>query len=239
MAAARALAAISFILLTAAVARAQSLSVVPVNVFLSPGQKSTSLTVTNQGSSETAIQIRAYAWNQKDGDDQLTASDEVMISPPLTKIASGATQVVRIILRQSPQVRESTYRILIDQIPPPAELGVVHMVLRLSVPVFASPAIRAFPDVQFHLERADGQIYLVGFNAGILHEKIRDIVLSTSDGHKLKEDSKGSPYVLCGATHRWHIVVPDSLPLTSDTLQLTAQSDAGAINEQVRFNAAR
>jgi fimbrial chaperone protein len=223
------------VLLTSPAAVAQSLSVLPVNIFFSPGQRATSLTVTNQGKSETAIQIRAFAWNQKDGEDHLTASNEVVASPPLATMAPGATQVVRLILRQSPQSREATYRILLDQIPPPAEPGVVHIVLRMSIPIFAQPAIRSFADVQFHLERNAGQIYLVAFNAGNLHESIRDIALTTSDGRKLKEDSNTSPYILAGATRRWHIAAQGSLPLSSETLQLTALANAGAIEEQVRF----
>jgi fimbrial chaperone protein len=223
------------VLLTGLTAGAQALSVLPVNIFFAPGQRATSLTVTNQGKSEIAIQIRAYAWNQKGDDDQLTATSTVVLSPPLATMAPGATQVIRLILRQLPQGREATYRILVDQIPPPAEPGVVHIVLRMSIPIFAQPAIRSFADVQFHLERDAGQIYLVGFNAGNLHESIRDIALTTSDGRKLKEDSNTSPYILSGATRRWHIAAQDSLPLSSETLQLTAHANAGAIEEQVRF----
>jgi fimbrial chaperone protein len=235
MAAAKAVATVLLVLLTGPTAIGQALSVLPVNVLLSPGQKATSLTVTNNGESETAIQIRAYSWSQPDGNDQLTASDEVVASPPLATMAPGASQVVRLILRQSPEGREATYRILLDQIPPPAQPGVVNIVLRMSIPIFAQPAIRSFADVQFHLERNAGQIYLVGFNAGNLHESIRDIVLTTSDGRKLKPESNASPYILAGVTRRWHIAAQDSLPLSSETLQLTAQANAGAIDEQVRF----
>jgi fimbrial chaperone protein len=237
MAAAKAVATVLLVLLAGPMAIGQALSVLPVNVFLSPGQKATSLTVTNKGESETAIQIRAYAWSQKDGDGdfQLTATNMVVLSPPIARMAPGANQVVRLILRQLPEGREATYRILIDQIPPPAEPGVVHVVLRLSIPIFAQPAIRSFADVQFHLERKDGQIYLVAINAGNLHETIRDIVLTASDGRKLKPESNASPYILSGVTRRWRITAQDSLPLPSETLQLTAHANAGAIEEQVRF----
>jgi len=234
-AAGNALAAFVFVLLTAMVAGAQALSVVPVNIFLSSGQKATSLTLANQGTSETAVQIRAYAWSQKDGDDQLTATDEVVLSPPIATLAPGATQVVRLILRRPPQGREATYRILLDQIPPPAEPGVVHVVLRLSIPIFAQPAVRAVPDVQFHLERDADKIFLVGFNSGLLHAAIRNIELTASDGRKLKPDSSASPYVLSGATRRWQIAAQDAMPMTSEPLQLTAHGDTGAIDQQVRF----
>jgi len=166
MAAARALAAIFVFQLSGLAAGAQALSVLPVNIFFAPGERATSLTVTNQGKAETAIQIRAFDWSQKGNDDQLAPTGVVVLSPPIAKLAPGATQVIRIVLRQSPATSEATYRILVDQIPPPAEPGVVHMVLRMSIPIFVQPAIRSFADVQFHLERSDGQIYLVGFTEG-------------------------------------------------------------------------
>src|SRR5208282_5811834 len=90
-AAAKVLAAFFLALVVVPTAAAQALSVLPVNIFLSSGQMSTSLTVTNNGNSETAIQIRAYAWSQKDGDDPLTATDDVLLSPPLVKIGPSAS----------------------------------------------------------------------------------------------------------------------------------------------------
>jgi fimbrial chaperone protein len=231
-------AAVLTVLLTGPAASAQTLSVQPVNFFLSPGQRAATLAVTNQGNGETAIQIRVYAWNEKDNDDQLTASDAMVVSPPLATIASGSTQIIRLILRQPPQDREATYRILIDQIPPPAEPGIVHLVLRLSIPIFAQPATRAAPHVLFHLELDAGQIFLVGTNDGLRHEVIRDIELSTSDGRKLKQATGVSPYILAGATRRWNIVTQGPLPVPGDTLQLTGHSDGGAIEQQVHVVAA-
>jgi fimbrial chaperone protein len=237
IAANRALAAIVLALVMGMAAGAQSLSVLPVNVLLAPGQRATTVTVTNRGNSETAIQIRAYAWNQQDGKDQLTASNAVVVSPPLASIAAGASQVVRLILRQPPEGREATYRILVDQIPPPAEPGIVHIVFRLSIPIFAQPMIRAIPNVQFHLEAIAGQIDLVGTNEGLRHEVIRDVQLSMNDGHKLQAESSGLPYVLAGCTRHWRVAAEGPLPLPGETLRLTAHGDSGAIEQQVRFTA--
>jgi fimbrial chaperone protein len=234
----RVVAAIGFVpvlivLLAGGAARAQSLMVLPVNIQMAPGQKATTVTVINKGDSETAIQIRAYAWNQPDGEDQLTTSDAVLVSPPLTSIAAGASQVVRLVLRQPPQGRESTYRIVLDQIPPPAVPGTVRVVLRMSIPIFAQPAARAIPHVYFHIERDAEKIFLVALNDGGRHEAIREIVLSTSDGRKLKTQPSASPYVLAGATRRWSIDAQGPLPLPDETLQLTAHADSGAIEQQV------
>jgi len=220
-------------LLAVGAARAQSLMVLPVNIQMAPGQKATTLTVINRGDTETAIQVRAYAWNQSDGDDQLTTSDAVMVSPPLTSIAPGASQVVRLVLRQAPEGREATYRIVLDQIPPAAEPGVVRVVLRLSIPIFAQPATRAIPHVYFHIQQDAGKIFLVAINDGGRHEAIREAVLWTSDGRKLKTGSSASPYVLAGMTRRWAIDDQGSLPSPEETLRLTAHADSGVIEQQV------
>jgi fimbrial chaperone protein len=232
---ASALAAVLVVFLAVGATRAQSLRVLPVNIQMPPGQKATTLTVINEGISVTAIQIRAYAWNQPDGNDRLTASDDVLASPPLVSIAPGASQVVRLVLRRTPQGREATYRILLDQIPLAPVPGSVQVVLRLSIPIFAQPATRALPHVLFHIERDTGQAYLVGINDGLRHEAIRDIVLSTSDGRRLKAEPGASPYILAGATRRWSFAVQGFLPLTNEALRMNAHADAGTIEQQVRI----
>ncbi|HEX4652543.1 MAG TPA: fimbria/pilus periplasmic chaperone, partial [Granulicella sp.] len=96
----------------------------------------TVLTVGNQSNHEIAFQIRAFAWQQnRAGDDQLAATDELLASPPLASVAPGASQVARLVLRRPPQGREATYRILLDELPPAGQAGRVHVALRLSIPV--------------------------------------------------------------------------------------------------------
>jgi fimbrial chaperone protein len=220
-------------------AAGQSLSVVPVHVFFAPGQNTATLTVTNRSDQEAAIQIRPYAWNQPDGDDQLDETRELVISPPIASIPAGASQLVRLVLKQPAADKEATYRILVDQIPPPAETGIVHVVFRLSIPIFSQPPKKAVPHVLFHVECDAGQVYLVAINDGLRHEVIRDIVLSTNSGSKLNADPGASPYILAGATRRWHIAASGSLPLPDDILRLTARADNGAIEQQVRVAAKR
>ena len=218
-------------------AAGQALSVVPVNVFFAPGQNAKTLMVTNRSDRDAAIQIRSYTWNQPDGNDQLDATHALVISPPIVTIPAGASQLVRLLLKQPAAYKEATYRIILDELPPPPEDGVIHVVFRLSIPVFSQPAKRAVPQLQFHVECADGQVYLVAVNQGLRHEAIRDIELSTAAGGKLKPDSGSSPYILAGATRRWHVAAQGFQPQPDDTLKLTAHADAGTIEQQIRVAA--
>jgi fimbrial chaperone protein len=210
-------------------AEAQGLTVLPVSIQLVPGQMATALTVINQTDSETAFQVRAFAWAQSGaGDDQLTPTNELLASPPLGTIGAGATQVVRLVLRRPASGHEAAYRILLDQIPPPASPGTVRIALRLSIPVFAEPAGRVAPHVQWRIENDGRQALLVAVNDGTQHETARDLALGAA-----KVDAKTSPYILAGATRRWRILSPSALS-TGASLRLTGRGDAGGIDESVQ-----
>lgn len=220
---------------SAGAAHAQALTVLPVSIQMEPGQLATSLTILNQGTVESSIQVRAFKWGQAaDGSDQLTSSDDVVASPPIGTLAPGATQVVRLILRQPVQGQEGSYRILVDQIPPPAQSGTVRIALRLSIPVFAEPATRANAHVVFRIERDAAGSSLVAVNDGGRHQTIRDVALTTTGGGALKIASNTSPYVLAGTTHRWRI----ETPVTGGTVDLVAHADTGTLDQPIAVTAA-
>lgn len=214
-------------------ASAQSLAVLPVTIQMEPGQMATLLTVINQGPVETAVQIRAFSWHQDDGSDQLVTSDEIMVSPPLATIQPGGTQIVRLVLRNQVVGREGTYRVLLDQIPPPAEPGVVRVALRMSLPVFAEPATRVAPDLSFHIEHENDQAYLVAVNNGGRHEVIRDVTLEAKNGANLTIDSTVSPYVLAGAKRRWPIAKAEGAAPITGAYNLTATTNTKPLKRSV------
>lgn len=190
------------------------------------------LTVTNQSDGETSFQVRPFAWQQKDGVEQLASTEDVLASPPLGTVAAGATQVVRLILRKPPQGREATYRILFDQIPPPAAPGTVRIALRLSIPIFAEPATCAVPHVQWRILSSGRQSYLEALNDGDRHETVRDIMLASS-GSTDKVEANVSPYILAGSTRRWRIIAPSLHLAPGANLRVTAQLDSGPLDQTV------
>ena len=216
-------------------ANAQSMTVLPVTIRLPPGQMAAVLNVINPGDGELAVQIRSFAWSQVDGRDQLTACDDVMTSPPIAVIAAHATQVIRLVLRKTPQGREATYRILLDQIPPPASPNTIRIALRLSIPVFAEPPTHVAPNLRFHLENGTDKTYLVAVNDGGSHDVVRDIILTTGDGRGLATGANDSPYVLAGDIRRWQILTPRRLPTGSDTFHLTARAEEGPVDQRIHL----
>src|SRR5690349_7929353 len=73
-----------------------SFSANPVRLVVTPGATSTSLLLTNQGDQPVLIQTELMAWSQQNGEDVLRASDELVVSPPIFRVAPGAVQTVRV-----------------------------------------------------------------------------------------------------------------------------------------------
>jgi fimbrial chaperone protein len=210
----------------------QGLTVIPVTLELAPGQLTTVLTLENHTERETDFQVRPFGWDQLDGADRLTATDLLLVSPPLGRIAVGAGQVVRLVLRTPADGRESAYRILLDQVPPPPAPGQVSFALRLSIPVFVEPAAKVAAHVRWSVQAEGGTPYLVAVNSGGRHAVVHGLALSEAGGRALALESNVSPYILAGATRRWRILATSFAP-SREALRLTAQADGGAIDQAV------
>ena len=64
------------------------------------------------------VQARIFKWTQKNGQDVLEKTSNVIISPPLLTVSNGGNGVVRVVRTNSAPVSgEETYRILLDEVP--------------------------------------------------------------------------------------------------------------------------
>lgn len=217
-------------------AAAQGLEVTPVIVQLAPGQAAAALTITNDSDHKMSFQIRGFTWQQDgSGNDSLTQTDELLSSPPLATIQPGGSQVVRLILRNPPASREETYRIIFDQLPPPAEAGVVHVLVRLSIPVFAEPRSRIAPQVRWRVVSDGARWWLTATNSGTQHMTVRTLALETPDRKPLRIEINSPPHILAGATRRWSIL--SNGVSAHEMLRLTGTADSGVIDQSIAADA--
>lgn len=215
-------------------ASAQSIAVQPVHVKIAPGGTSAAITLMNRGRSPTAFQVRGYAWSQTPDQVIVARPDShILASPPLGTIAPGGTQTVRVLLTKPPGLREGAYRLLIDEIPPPAAPNVVRIAVRMSIPVFAEPPIRVAPKLAWKLVRRNGKLVLSVTNAGTRHASVTAIRLTGHDGDPIAIGNGELPYVLAGATRDW-VVPPASLARPGTALTLTADTEYGHIHKMLR-----
>ncbi|HEX4737449.1 MAG TPA: fimbria/pilus periplasmic chaperone [Allosphingosinicella sp.] len=214
-------------------ARAQGVGVSPVNLLMQPGQTAAALIVTNREDHRIAFQIRGYSWHQdRGGEDRLDPTDDLVASPPIASIEPGASQVVRLILRQPAGAQESTYRILFDQLPPPHEAGIVQILLRLSIPVFAEPRTPVAARMRWRIAREQGRLWLIAANDGTRHLTVANLQLRGEDGRDLRVDVNTPPHILAGGARRWPILTDRPIS-PAGSVRLTATGDAGTIDERI------
>lgn len=128
----------------AAPAFAGLFSVTPVRIFMTPRDRATAITITNESDEELVMQADVYEWKQKPGgEDDLALSEDLVLSPPILKLAPRARQVVRLAtIKPAQGARQSTYRMILREIPEAkkdAKNVELQVALAFSLPVFITP----------------------------------------------------------------------------------------------------
>jgi fimbrial chaperone protein len=119
-------------------------SVTPVRIYMSASDRASAVTVTNDGDEEMVMQSDIYDWKQSaDGKDILTLSENMILSPPILKIAPRSHQVLRLIsLTARNKDLQQTYRMIIRQVPeakPIKESMQLQIAYAFSIPIFITP----------------------------------------------------------------------------------------------------
>ena len=216
-------------------ARAQGLQISPIMVEFLPGQMTTTLLVNNKSPLAASLQLRPFQWTQVGGVDTLTPTAELAVSPPITGIGGGEAQTFRIVLRHEATTREASYRLLLDQLPPPGSAGTVRVVLRLSIPVFADPDRRLERSLTWRIVLDQHGASLVAVNGGGGHVRILNPVLTLAGGGRAVVTTGQGPYILPDSTRSWPIRATSPLR-SGSTLHLVATSDGGPIDAMVQVS---
>jgi fimbrial chaperone protein len=210
-------------------ALAGSFSVSPMRVVLSAAKPVAALEVHNDGAEASVVQLELVAWTQIDNADVYAETSELLATPPILTVPPGGSRVVRIGLRRAPdRDRELTYRLYVQEIPPPlsADFQGMRMTLRVGVPVFVASTAKPKPQLQWRsVVTADGGIKLSLSNSGNEHVKISDFELSLTDGARSSGVQRVSTYVLPGQSRNWLIKMDGSI-VAGSILHVKAHVDA-------------
>ena len=201
-------------------------SVTPVRIYMAPKDRAIAVTITNDGEQELVMQADVYQWNQKSsGEDDLTLSEDLFLSPPIIKLAPMARQVVRLAMVRPPKSgQELTYRLIVREVPEAraAEKNVqVQIALAFSLPVFITPP-GAKRDLRCAWERAAADTVRVTCeNTGNAYAHPREFVLSNLAGEKIAARDNGG-YILPGIKRSFDIKRTDgSIPVGKAKLAVT------------------
>ena len=223
---------ILFFLLWSPWTQAGSFSVSPVRISLSASAPISAITVQNGGSETVVLQLEAMAWAQQAGQDVYTPSRDILATPPIITIPAGGSQILRVGLRRVPDPqRELTYRLYLQEVPPPPKPGFtgLQVALRFGLPVFVSPVKEDTASLAWRISRARNGQHEVGLtNSGNAHVQVANFKLVRADGSELgTQHVAGS--VLPGQTVTWK-AKDIKVPASGNKLRLIARTDIGEIN---------
>ncbi|MCP3715488.1 molecular chaperone [Paraburkholderia sp. CNPSo 3281] len=204
---------------------AATLQISPVMVDLQADENATGITLRNPGDSPLYGQVRVFRWDQVNGEDALTPTQDLIASPPLIQIAAQTDQLVRLVrATPAPVAAEQCFRVLIDELPQPgaAPTNGVTIRLRYSVPVFVEPAGAAGqPRLAWHLVRTSQRWAMRIGNTGTRRAQIAAVQLVNGAG-KVYVINKGLlGYALAGRVGQWPVPLPADADL-GGTLKVRA-----------------
>jgi fimbrial chaperone protein len=229
-------------LATATSAVAGTFSISPIRVELSAQQRTEALTVRNESSDrEVVVQAQAFAWSQADGQDSLTPTRDVIVTPPVFTLAANAQQIVRVAVRRAADPkRELTYRLILQEVPPeaPKNFTGLQVALRLSLPIFIAPQTKGAPNLLWASAwQTDGSLQVTAKNQGDVHAQVIDFSVQAKDSATAVMKNSVVKYVLPGATTTWTLqALPDANQVTKlkqSALVLRGASDRGEITAEL------
>ncbi len=204
-------------------------SVTPVRIYMTPRDRVVAVTVANEGDTEVVLQADLNTWRQKpDGTDEQLSTEDIILSPPIIRLAPKARQVVRLaLLKPADTSRQLIYRMILREVPealPSKDQSIqIPIALALSLPVFITPP-RAMREISCRVVRSDASALGASCtNTGAAYAQVRE-VLAIRDSQVLGR-FEGGTYILPGAQQT--ISVKGSRAITAGPAQLRVNFDDG------------
>ena len=212
---------------------AASLEVAPTKLVVDGQTGAATLSLANRGTVPIIVQLEGFKWDQVDGKDVLKPADAILVSPPMTRIAPGSKQIVRIMVRPDGQPgNERTYRLFASELPDPSnnETHAIRVLLQFNVPMFVNTPTVAAPQIKWDASVGEKGLALSAQNLGRAHSKFTKIEVVTQSGARVPATSRGIPYLLAGAARTFQ-VAGSFTPGEKVTVEARTEESEAAIRE--------
>lgn len=197
-------------------ASASTFTLSRVQVVLTAQAKSQVITVRNVSTERLRFQLDVFAWDQdRRGEMILAPTRDIVFFPPLFALAPGEQRNVRIGTVATPGAAEKTYRLFIEELPPPEGArvapGQVTVRTRLGVPVFLRPTRERISGRVEGLGLREGRVSFGVRNTGNVHFVARTVLITGhgAAGETVLEGALEGWYVLAGGIRVYDLPVPE------------------------------
>lgn len=196
---------------------AAALQVSPTTVIFSQNDNAEQLWLSGTGSELVGGQVRLYRWTQKNGQDVLTDTKDILVSPPVMQVPPGETQIVRLIRKIPADDYEQAYRLIVNELPPASRTRRapgIQLLLKYSIPVFIAPRVdfnvapSSLSGIRFSLRQQNKEQFLVADNSRNTHIRLSQLDYVTTTGKVLSLRQGLLGYVLAGGHFQWVVKLP-------------------------------
>jgi fimbrial chaperone protein len=220
---------------------AGTFSISPLRAELSSRTQTGALTLRNQEDVPVVVQAEVLLWEQAEGQDKLSPTRDVLVSPAVFTIPGSGSQLVRVALRRPVDAqRELTYRLILTEVPQQArpDFTGLNVALRLSLPIFVAPTATAEPRIEWSATRsADGEMALTARNAGNAHARVLNFNVSPAAGSAPGLQQDVTAYILPGQARTWTLDNKQNEAISStdwQRLRVKGTTEAGDFEVEIR-----
>lgn len=221
----------------AGAASAATFTVDPTQIFLSGRTGSVLLTLRNESTETLQFELSVFAWTQSPtGQMQLEPTEDIVFFPTLLTLKPMETRRVRVGSATSQDVREKTYRIFVEELPPVNPVGNgIRVLTKMGIPIFVRPAKQVATATLTDLRQQDGALRFTLSNAGTVHVVPQSIKVRGLAGSNAAFDRELEGwYVLAGGRREFDMTFPKDACAQVTAIVVDVQFASGKLQERLQ-----
>jgi fimbrial chaperone protein len=222
-------------------AEGATFTVDPTQIYIGGRTTSVLLTLRNESQQPLRFQLSVFEWNQSPtGEMELEPTEDIVFFPALLTVEPGETRRVRVGSTTTPEAREKTYRIFVEELPSlEPEASGVRVLTKMGIPIFVRPQKEQAVAELTGLEHRDGELRFTLANNGTVHFVPQTITVRGLAGstEAFTQQLEGW-YVLAGGRREFSLAIPEGecsrvtslavdIEVASERLQQTLQTPGG------------
>jgi fimbrial chaperone protein len=217
-------------------ASAATFTVDPTQIFLSSRTTSVLLTLHNESTETLSFQLSVFSWAQSNtGEMQLQPTQDIVFYPPLLTLKPSETRRVRVGTATAFDMKEKTYRIFVEELPPPTATKGVRVLTKMGIPIFLRPAKEVATAGLANLRQQDGLLKFTLSNEGTVHLIPRTIKVRglTGTSSAFEQEVEGW-YVLAGGHRDFDTALPKTGCSQVSSIVVDVQFESAQVQERLQ-----
>jgi len=218
-------------------ADAATFTVDPTQIFLSGRTNSVLLTLHNESAETLRFQLSVFAWTQSpSGQMQLEPTEDIVFFPSLLTLKPTETRRVRVGRATTLDVREKTYRIFVEELPPVEKVVEgVRVLTKMGIPIFVRPAKEVASATLNDLRQQNGILRFTLANEGTVHVVPQSIRVRGLAGTTTAfERELDGWYVLSGGRREFDMPFPKTECAHVTSIVVDVQFASGKVQQQLQ-----